>query len=233
MPTISPAALMPCGDVASAPGTSMVVYENVGLARSRLRGALASRTGAPGAVGETSEQPAAARPRSAAITCPRRRVALGVSRWCVIFASVGQSGVRKRPTRSGRPRVWLLYSPRRNRSDGANFSAARVARRDRRPYARLRMPFADQAQRAEDGRSPGADANSSQPERWQRVKALFLDALEQPLSDRSAFVARVTSGDPDLRRELESLLGSDEAAASFVEVPAAALLASNGRESAG
>ena len=88
------------------------------------------------------------------------------------------------------------------------------------------MPRVDQSQRTDDGRGSGADANSDQPERWYRVKTLFFEALEQPQSDRSAFVVRATSGDPHLRREVESLLASDEAAASFVETPAVGLLSS-------
>ena len=51
-------------------------------------------------------------------------------------------------------------------------------------------------------------------DRWQRVKALFQAAVEQPLADRKAFVAAGADGDEDLRRDVESLLASDAAAAS-------------------
>lgn len=61
-------------------------------------------------------------------------------------------------------------------------------------------------------------------ERWTRVKALFLEALEYPDSDRSAFVARASAGDADLMNELNSLLASEKAAASFCESPAAGLI---------
>jgi hypothetical protein len=51
-------------------------------------------------------------------------------------------------------------------------------------------------------------------ERWRRVKALFQAAVEQPLADRQAFLAAAADGDEELRREVESLLTSDAAAAS-------------------
>ena len=62
------------------------------------------------------------------------------------------------------------------------------------------------------------------PEGWGRVKTVFLEALERPELERSAFVAAACSGDEGLRREVESLLASDRDAGSFGETPAAALL---------
>jgi hypothetical protein len=53
---------------------------------------------------------------------------------------------------------------------------------------------------------------------------VFVEALELPEIDRSAFVARACEGDATLRREIESLLASEKAAASFLEAPAAELL---------
>ncbi|MFL5613579.1 MAG: protein kinase domain-containing protein [Gemmatimonadaceae bacterium] len=88
------------------------------------------------------------------------------------------------------------------------------------------MPLVDQSRRADDGRVSETDASSGQSERWYRAKTLFLEALQQPASDRIAFVGRATSDDPALRTEVESLLASDEAAASFAEIPAAGLLGS-------
>jgi serine/threonine-protein kinase len=67
-------------------------------------------------------------------------------------------------------------------------------------------------------------ASSEERERWNRIKALFLDALERPASERSAFVRRAAVGDEGLRQEVESLLASEAAAVDFAEVPAAALL---------
>ena len=53
---------------------------------------------------------------------------------------------------------------------------------------------------------------------------MFVEALEVPEVDRSAFVARACNGDATLGEEIESLLASEKAAASFLEAPAAGLL---------
>src|SRR5436309_1931163 len=45
------------------------------------------------------------------------------------------------------------------------------------------------------------------PEQWQVVKTLFETAVERPPEERSAFLATATN-DPEIRRELESLLGA-------------------------
>jgi eukaryotic-like serine/threonine-protein kinase len=60
--------------------------------------------------------------------------------------------------------------------------------------------------------------------RWTRVKALFLSALEVPESDRLGFVAENCGGDCGVRDEVDSLLASHQAAGTFAELPAAALL---------
>ena len=86
------------------------------------------------------------------------------------------------------------------------------------------MPPVEQSGRAADGRGHGAEASPGQLERWTRVKALFLEALQYPDSERSAFVALASAGDADLREELDSLLASEKAAASFCESPAAGLI---------
>lgn len=67
-------------------------------------------------------------------------------------------------------------------------------------------------------------SGSGELERWARVKAVFLDALEYPEAERDAFLARVCSDDAALKAEVASLLASAEAAASFCETPAAQLL---------
>jgi Tol biopolymer transport system component len=54
-------------------------------------------------------------------------------------------------------------------------------------------------------------------ERWQRVKALFQDAVERPAAEREAFLASAAAGDDALRREVESLLASDAADAGFLD----------------
>jgi serine/threonine-protein kinase len=56
------------------------------------------------------------------------------------------------------------------------------------------------------------------------VKAVFYDAIDLPLSERAAFVRRSSAGDDSFRRLVESLLSNDQAARSFIEMPAAARL---------
>jgi serine/threonine-protein kinase len=62
------------------------------------------------------------------------------------------------------------------------------------------------------------------PASWPRVKALFLEALEQPETERTAFVLRSCGPDAELRDEILSLLASEKAASGFGETPAAGLL---------
>jgi eukaryotic-like serine/threonine-protein kinase len=94
------------------------------------------------------------------------------------------------------------------------------------PYARRRMPSPEQSRRAADGRAHGTEAGPDQRERWTRVKALFLEALQYPDAARSAFVAEASGGDAELNQEVVSLLANEKAAASFCETPAAGLLES-------
>jgi len=61
-------------------------------------------------------------------------------------------------------------------------------------------------------------------DRFARAKAIFFQALDRPIAQRPAFVAQACAGDDTLRRDVESLLASDEHADGFIEVPAAALL---------
>jgi Tol biopolymer transport system component len=58
-----------------------------------------------------------------------------------------------------------------------------------------------------------------EPERWRQIERLYEAALEQPESDRIAFLKRAC-GDEELRREVASLLAHEDAAANFIEVPA-------------
>jgi Tol biopolymer transport system component len=48
-------------------------------------------------------------------------------------------------------------------------------------------------------------------ERWRQVRKVFEGALEQPSSERSAFVSSAVAGDESLRREVEALLAADGA----------------------
>jgi predicted Ser/Thr protein kinase len=65
------------------------------------------------------------------------------------------------------------------------------------------------------------------PERWRRVNDLFHDALARDPAVRASYVAEATAGDPDLQREVESLLASHERSSpdTFLELPAWAVAA--------
>ena len=54
-------------------------------------------------------------------------------------------------------------------------------------------------------------------DRWQRVKALFQDAVERPVAERDAFLATAAGDDEALRREVRSLLDSDGADVDFLD----------------
>ena len=57
------------------------------------------------------------------------------------------------------------------------------------------------------------------PERWKQVTDLFHAALERA-EDRGAFLDEATGHDPDLRREVDSLLRAHHSSAEFLETPA-------------
>lgn len=50
------------------------------------------------------------------------------------------------------------------------------------------------------------------PERWRRIEALYHDARAMAPDTRAGFLDRECSGDPDLRREVESLIAQDDSA---------------------
>jgi len=58
------------------------------------------------------------------------------------------------------------------------------------------------------------------PERWQRVKELFHDALERPADERAAFLAEACGDDAEARAALERLLDAHARADDFLETPA-------------
>src|SRR5260370_14591252 len=64
--------------------------------------------------------------------------------------------------------------------------------------------------------------NKVSPEKWQQVRDLFDAALARPVEQRAKFLNGACVGDDALRREVESLLASDEQAESFMEAPAVA-----------
>ena len=82
---------------------------------------------------------------------------------------------------------------------------------------------------ADGGLERQDQASADELQRWASVKAVFLESLEYPEGGRTAFVERACAGDLRLRAEIESLLASDEGAASFCETPAAAFFASDDR----
>ena len=58
------------------------------------------------------------------------------------------------------------------------------------------------------------------PSRWKQVNDLFHSALEQPPSERAAYLARVARGDEALLSEVQSLLAAHASSADFLETPA-------------
>ncbi|HZT58182.1 MAG TPA: protein kinase [Pyrinomonadaceae bacterium] len=63
------------------------------------------------------------------------------------------------------------------------------------------------------------------PERWQEIKRIFNSAAERAPGERLGYVAAACAGDEELRREVESLLGSLDESASFMGRPAVAQIA--------
>jgi serine/threonine protein kinase len=53
-------------------------------------------------------------------------------------------------------------------------------------------------------------------DRWNRIEEIFQGALEQPLPERSEFIARACGDDEELRSEVESLLASDSGAVTVL-----------------
>ena len=58
------------------------------------------------------------------------------------------------------------------------------------------------------------------PERWQRIEALYHDALAQAAEKRAAFLAEACGADTALRQEVEILLDADAQASGFMTTPA-------------
>ena len=63
------------------------------------------------------------------------------------------------------------------------------------------------------------------PERWQQVEELYQSALEQEESERGEFLREACAGDPELLREVESLLACEQPAQKFFAAPAMAVAA--------
>ncbi|HXW07674.1 MAG TPA: protein kinase [Vicinamibacterales bacterium] len=62
-------------------------------------------------------------------------------------------------------------------------------------------------------------------DRWRRIERIYHAALEQPASDRAAFVRREAEGDVELVGEIEALLAYDEQPAAFTQHSAMELAA--------
>jgi eukaryotic-like serine/threonine-protein kinase len=58
------------------------------------------------------------------------------------------------------------------------------------------------------------------PARWQKIESLLQAALERKPGERETFLTEACAGDEDLRREVESLLASNEQIESFLQSPA-------------
>jgi len=58
------------------------------------------------------------------------------------------------------------------------------------------------------------------PERWQQIEKLYYAARKRDPGGRAAFLDQACAGDEELRREVESLLASDEQAGNFLATPA-------------
>ena len=54
------------------------------------------------------------------------------------------------------------------------------------------------------------------PERWKQIEQLYDAALERNADRRASFLDQACEGDEELRREVASLLASDEQAGSFL-----------------
>ncbi|MCA1625574.1 MAG: protein kinase [Acidobacteria bacterium] len=62
--------------------------------------------------------------------------------------------------------------------------------------------------------------SSINPEKWHEVKEIFYAALQRAPEEREQFLNQSCAGDDHLRREVELLLSSSEAAGSFMQSPA-------------
>jgi eukaryotic-like serine/threonine-protein kinase len=74
-------------------------------------------------------------------------------------------------------------------------------------------------------------------DRWHQIEELYHAALRLDANQRAAFLESACNGEADLRREVESLLASDQQAESFLESPvlevAAKAMAAEGPPSLG
>ena len=57
------------------------------------------------------------------------------------------------------------------------------------------------------------------PERWHRIEQIYHAAMERAANERTLFLEQACAGDEELRREIVSLIASDNQAASFMDEP--------------
>ncbi|MBS1808277.1 MAG: serine/threonine protein kinase, partial [Acidobacteria bacterium] len=55
------------------------------------------------------------------------------------------------------------------------------------------------------------------PQRWQKVKTIFQEAVELPSHERAVFLATACDGDANLRAQVERMLAADDRDPSFLE----------------
>ena len=68
---------------------------------------------------------------------------------------------------------------------------------------------------------------SHDPERWQRIEALYHQARAAAPADRAAFLAAACADDDAMRREVESLLAESDSDDGFLAEPAFAISAAS------
>ena len=58
------------------------------------------------------------------------------------------------------------------------------------------------------------------PERWQKINEVFMAALDRPLDERAAFLARACANDEELHRRVEAMLEADRKTELKLDRPA-------------
>ena len=112
--------------------------------------------------------------------------------------------------------VGAYMEPRKTETTGATVAGGATA-----GYARPMSSPREPSRGSSLGDSP-PDADEAAV--WARVKAVFLEVIERPESERAAFLLEACSGNQRLKAEVESLLESELAASSLWETPAIRLL---------
>jgi eukaryotic-like serine/threonine-protein kinase len=59
------------------------------------------------------------------------------------------------------------------------------------------------------------------PERWQRIKEIFAEAVQRAPAERPRLLDRMCAGDHSVRVEVDAMLAADDRASNFIEAPAA------------